>query len=73
MEEIVLWKIQTAGLTILILLDTCDGTRRSINQANGWQMVGAKFLTAGAEVYRLARKGCENDLCGDGLELETSV
>lgn len=79
MEEIFLWKIRTAELTILILLDACDGTRRSIKQANGWQMVGAEFLTAGAEVYRLAGKGRENDLssrpflAGLGLELETSV
>lgn len=36
-------------------------------------MVQALFLTVGAEVYKQAREETQNYLCGNELELETSV
>lgn len=51
MGEIVLWKMQPARLTFVILLDMHEemGQLR-----DGWQMVGAKFLTAGVGIHRQA-------------------
>ena len=36
-------------------------------------MMGARFLSVGVGGCRSAKGGAYNDLCGNGLELDTSV
>lgn len=39
----------------------------------GWWTVGARFLTIGMGIHGSSRGGGQDDACGNGLELETSV